>query len=194
MVRLPAFQSKPGEALIMSDDERCCRTCGYLGIEVPEARGELRLVGIDYRNDGRYDWSSFNAIPRCHKLAFDLPSEWTEATDRLKNVRQAAVEVIHRPRPICTSWIKWLPGHSPKEHDDMLANDLAVTVQQQLVEVQRGMLTLQTEMAQWKRDQSANEERLIAKRRALDYLFNFLLALVAAAVTLIAGKILPFFN
>lgn len=114
-----------------------------------------------------------------------------------KNANGAATEAIAATLSQthdCELWTQYRPNHSPKDHDDMSAQQLATEVQQQLLVVQKGMFDLQSEFAQWKREQANKDDSLTARRRAMDYLFQFLLALVAAAVALIAARLLPFFS
>lgn len=179
----------------MSRDGKRCATCGYLYTRHPYNETD-DPVGSEFRKTGQADWYRYDAVPKCRKLAFDLEDEWNAAIKRVaadgpstpKDRQGAAVAVIQRPRPECQEWAQWAPDYSPKEHDAMMTQKMALDFQQQLVEIQRGMLSLQNDVAQ----QSARAEKIAGRRRAMDLIIQFLLAVFAAIVALVAAKLIPF--
>ena len=133
------------------------------------------------------------------KLAYPLAEEALETIKRLTDGRcadnakpDAIIAVIQKPRPECEQWIKWRPGLSPKEHDEMVLQSALFDLQKAELELQRDVLTLQTEMKELQtqvedKTQARHSETMKGgeSRHSRSMLFSLLIAIVGSASTLL---------
>ena len=98
-----------------------CADCGFLALRHRVTK-ELQEVSGDIRDTGRLpldtiaERESMSREPICFAMQANLVSE-LHAPWNCK-------DVIDRDRQ-CVKWIPWKQGYTPKEHDHMLASEIA---------------------------------------------------------------------
>jgi len=111
--------------------------------------------------------------PQCAVNKFNLNDEWDKG-----DVAKSHFAVINADRE-CGEYVGLNPALSPKEHIEM-----------------KILHQVKAEHREWRdeeqRRQDKFEERII-RRHKTTLVFQFLLAIMAAVVALIAAKLLPFF-
>jgi len=151
-----------------------------MGLKRPGS-GQLDEAGERYRDSGQCDLGKYDGTPHCHKLAVDLPAETNAAAHRITDGRRgnghrpdAVLEVLQAPRSGCP-WTKWRPGYSPKEHDMILAEQLALETQQAvaralslIASLQGDHLTLRQQHDEWTRQQAEENARFAKQIQALE--------------------------
>ena len=163
---------------------QCCRTCGYVGLR-PKDGGDLLEIDKECRSTGDVQWKLYPKGPVCFHEAFDLFSEREEFAHReLKNIAKcinpvAVKHVFDKERTGCP-WTRWIPGHTPKEHEDMSLLD-----------------KLESRTQQWRSediDWRLKVEEGIRKRHDKNLIVQLLLAILGGFVALVAAKLLSFFD
>lgn len=165
-----------------ADETRCCATCGFMGLGRPGS-GSVPLdeAGEHYRDSGVCDLGKYDGAPHCHKGAADLPAETNAAAQRITDGRRgnghrpdAVLEVLQTPRSGCP-WTKWRPQYSPKEHDMILADQLALETQQAvaralslIASLQGDHLALKQQHDQWTKQQAEENARFAKQIQALE--------------------------
>jgi hypothetical protein len=167
-------------------DVRQCSKCGYLSIRHTDDH-QLYEASSVYRNTGHVPHAfnrsadTFSRVPVCFVMAWPLdaeaPSEYHKNRDKIGV--QDALKIIDKDR-MCHEFTDWIPGHTPKEHREMMLS-------RELLREER----------KWREDQAERERqwRKEDRRSNLSYLIVAAVsAVIGAIAVLIAADKLPWFN
>ena len=182
----------------MSDEVQCAK-CGFLTAMHIESRQLLPAEPL-LRDHGSLPQRSVNYLavpiyedsPVCYKQKFNLREEiQTPANDER---RKACVQKERH----CDTFIKWHPGLTPQEHSQM---SMVLEAQQKAREAEQRESAFreatEARLKEWRDDDVARQDKLEAnvdRRHQATLLVQFWLAILAAAITLIASKFLPWFS
>lgn len=178
-----------------------CSECGFLAIMRIGPEGWIS-ANYDYRQaveSGRL--GSYACPVKCFGLQTEFPIDSDDSVVR---------EII-RNRPECPRFVQWEPSlKTPKEHLEMYLQNIAVELQRQVADTHVRIADLQTRQAdaqtrmadlyaevfRWKNEQSAKDEQLAMRFKALEQTWHnenkqsvFTSAMIAAAGGIIGGAV-----
>lgn len=113
---------------------RSCATCGYLSL-LNRSNEQHEEATVENRQRGLFKRDTCIHRARCSKGVRDLPSESLEAVRRLSTDRDsdntrpdAILDTINKPRSEseCRLWTPHFPNHTPKDHDQMMWQQMAM--------------------------------------------------------------------
>lgn len=186
-----------------------CANCGFLSLrqtwnltlgEAHDSFREKAHVVAGYGNNPVHE----DKIPVCFIRAASLQQECGDKSDP-----QTVLSVIQKDRTNCESHTPWIQGSTPKEHAEMLQLKALQEMQAARESADRSWRDEQSERERLWRDRQAEREhtwRTDDLERDRKYrnqdrslaMSNLVLAALVATVsviaTLVAAKLLPFFN
>ena len=188
---------------------RSCATCGYLSL-LNRSNEQHEEATVENRQRGLFKRDTCIHRARCSKGVRDLPSESLEAVRRLSTDRDsdntrpdAILDTINKPRSEseCRLWTPHFPNHTPKDHDQMMWQQMAMDAkersadalarsadsQSRLADVQQKLADIYIEMSTWKKDQDKDNAKWQSeqeKKTDKSNRRNLVIALIALAISL----------
>ncbi len=176
-----------------------CVNCGLLALRDAETENVCEVTEST-RSSGTHKssrGSTTDAKVFCFAKspAFQAPPETTSRDMRsARGYLHPVVTIINDDRA-CNQFQEWIPGKSPKEHEDMPqvaeTHRIAADAERRDIEfreaTEQRIVKWRAEDKEWREGVEANIDR----RHHANYFANFLLALLGAVIALIGSKLLP---